>query len=312
MTTPIHDDIADALNISPEEAQERLQALVSECQEDVEEHGHHTIEGLGTFRAKNGDDLHFTPDEALADAVNHEYAHLSSVTVASTDETAQPAKAPVAEASASDDAPPEEEATPQAPASAAPDPTPDDSSSEESPEQKRSERKRSLPLVIAGFLLAGLLMGGIGWYVLGERGTVPEPQAVLTSADAPADGSPEGTADAGEEPDIGDSETDDPAIDSENEEPAPTATDQTADQWTIVVSSRMSPEAAEEELTIYRERFTEDIEPVEIVSSPANGETRHRVTMGRFESSEAADEVRDDLGDDLPDGAWILQLESDL
>ncbi len=71
--------LARALNLSPDAARYTLNHLVATLREQIEATGEAAVPGLGTFYEVD-DRLSFTPEDALARAVNHRYAGLRPIT----------------------------------------------------------------------------------------------------------------------------------------------------------------------------------------------------------------------------------------
>ncbi|HEX7072383.1 MAG TPA: SPOR domain-containing protein, partial [Rhodothermales bacterium] len=49
--------------------------------------------------------------------------------------------------------------------------------------------------------------------------------------------------------------------------------------------------------------------PSAVIATHIDGQARYRVTLGAFESLDAARAARDDLGDWLPEDAWVLERD---
>lgn len=326
MSTPLHDDIAQALDLEPEDARAQLDAFLAELRQRVERDGSAAIDGLGTF-TQRGDDIEFVPDDGLAEAVNHEYAHLSAIPLAEEPAGSAPppdASAPDADESGPDAAEPDSEVKPEpaeaerepetvTPASRTPEPS--EPASRVAPTRSDDAPSRWIPIALLSLLL---VLGGLGWYALGERGLISGPQTILTSADDPSPAAPDPNASDPDEaeaaldaevPDAADEPAEPDAADSE--EPNDEATDPTEDRFAIVVTSRTSQAAAEAELDAYADQFADTELPVALISETDNDQTRYRVAIGDYASAEVADDARADMSDMLPDGAWILRLDPD-
>jgi hypothetical protein len=78
--------------------------------------------------------------------------------------------------------------------------------------------------------------------------------------------------------------------------------------WSIVVASRTDPEAARSLAATYRDRFSDQKIPTGIIESAVNNSTRYRVGVGQFPSRSDVQQFLDEHGDELPDGAWPVQL----
>ncbi len=81
--------LARALHLPPDAAQQTLHHLVSTLREQIEATGEAAVPGLGVFR-RSGARLAFEPEEALVRAVNHRYAGLAPVEAAPTSSRSAP------------------------------------------------------------------------------------------------------------------------------------------------------------------------------------------------------------------------------
>lgn len=82
-----------------------------------------------------------------------------------------------------------------------------------------------------------------------------------------------------------------------------------AERWTIVVASMSQRDGAQTIAQRYRNRFESRSLSVEIVPAEVNGSIRHRVAVGRFETSGAVKEALNKYEARLPSGAWPLRLQ---
>lgn len=267
------------------------------------------------------------PDEDFSDTSEGEEAKTTGASASS---------ASVADASFSDESPARaSQETESASSSGAPSQStrelddPQDVASVESSADASPQSSKGRIAFVAVLLIAALIGG---WIVLGERGTVPGPGAVVetlrTSLSSDADPAP-ATADAD---DAGDAETaDEPSspasTDSEDDgaspdtdeappsdpadetgQPAPDV-DPSAGGWTLVVASRTEESEAEALQESYASSLQGTGLPVSILPSEGpDGTMRYRVVIGQFSSQEEAQETRELHSALMPDDAWSLQL----
>jgi len=198
------------------------------------------------------------------------------------------------------------------------------------PPPSPSDESSSSParLLVTGLFVL-LLLGG-GWFVLGRTGTLPAPSTVLSPAaqalqsrlasdDAASPPSPSSESTTSEsnaassQPDA--SDTGGPAPDrtdrpsQQEQSAASSGIDFSAGGWTIVVASRTSRSPAEDLRATYRDRFSGESPPVDILVGQAGGTTRYRVAVGQYGSREDARRALRTHQSNLPDGAWPLRLE---
>ena len=86
--------LARALHLPPDAAQQTLHHLVSTLREQIEADGEAAVPGLGVFRQADGR-LDFEPEDALVRAVNHRYAGLSALGAAPVDRASAEADAQI-------------------------------------------------------------------------------------------------------------------------------------------------------------------------------------------------------------------------
>jgi hypothetical protein len=104
--------------------------------------------------------------------------------------------------------------------------------------------------------------------------------------------------------------TDQPSASSSNAEPsAPASIDPSAGGWSIIVASRADSDGAASLAQTYRERFTDQDVPVDVIERTANNSTRYRVGIGQFNSQSDAQSFLQNHASELPDGAWTLSLQ---
>ena len=100
--------------------------------------------------------------------------------------------------------------------------------------------------------------------------------------------------------------------DSSSTPPEPTAPPaETAPQkqWGIVVASMSEEGQATAVARRYRERLPETVRVGVVAAESDRGARRHRVVLGPVGDREAARQVLAERAEDLPSGAWLLQLE---
>lgn len=206
---------------------------------------------------------------------------------------------------------------------------PDDPEDVESVESSADASPKSSTGRIAfiAVLLIAALIGG--WIVLGERGTVPSPGALIETlrtslssdtdaAPAAADADDAETApdpslsastdseDDGASPDTDEAPPSDPA--DETVQPAPDI-DPDAGGWTLVVASRTQESEAEALQESYASSLQGTGLPVSVLPSEGpDGTMRYRVVIGQFSSQEEAQNIRELHSALMPDDAWSLQL----
>lgn len=194
-------------------------------------------------------------------------------------------------------------------------------------------------------LLVLLLLGGGTWYVLGQQGLVPPPRTTYAQVQsqlqphlqnvpfigpAASEETTSSTGPSGEEtdgagsstpPTNGDTPTqasDEAASASADGAPSESTSEQTSGSaeldpssggWTIVVASRAEEAAASSLTDTYRSRFDAQEVPIGIIAGNVDNATRYRVGIGQFDSRSEAQGFLEESGSELPDGAWILNLE---
>lgn len=239
------------------------------------------------------------------------------------DEVSSPSVAPEEASDPSPDDPPVSDP------SASTAPPPSDAEPSSSPSSDRS----SFPRVLV-VLLVLLLFGGAAWYILGQQGTVQTPRATFSQLqfqvqDVPLVGTTSEEASSEEtEPNASDTEAQSAEEASETasspsssdassaEDPAsPDDRDASAQEltpadggWSIVVGSRTDRAAAESLEEQYREVFLDRGFPVGTLEGQVGNSTRYRVGIGQFQSQDAALAFLEEFEEDLPDGAWVLEL----
>ena len=338
--------LADKLGLSEEHAHTLLERLAEAIRDHADETGVH-VSGLGTFR-RHDETLTFEPEDALAQRVNQQFEGLAPEAAPAAPKPSAPAPdspraAPIGNVLTprltvppADDLPdastlqvPEED--PPGPAavwaprtssheedsSRTPEPPPSDdetsTEAERAPSRRpsgRPSRDRSLgPRIVAAVLVVVFLLGA-GWLVLGQQGLVPAPQSVFTQqTDAPASAGPnDATAPASPSADTTDTASS-TAVDTTDTLGTPPNASQADGRWALVVASRDTRPAAEDQADTFRVRLADISLPINIRTAETDNTTRHRVVVGNFSSRDAALEAMDEHQSLLPEGVWLLRLE---
>ncbi|MCS3750751.1 chitodextrinase [Salinibacter ruber] len=89
----------------------------------------------------------------------------------------------------------------------------------------------------------------------------------------------------------------------------PPADTSVQERWGIVVASMSEEGQAAPVARRYRERLPEPLRVEVRVAESDRGVRRHRVVIGPFEGTEAAQQVLRERAEMLPSGAWLLRLE---
>lgn len=79
--------------------------------------------------------------------------------------------------------------------------------------------------------------------------------------------------------------------------------------WTIIVGAYQTRPEADSLLTVFRNRFSDETLPVDVLTAEGTTRFRHRIAVGQYDSQEAAVAARTSLGGQLPPDAWILRLQ---
>jgi nucleoid DNA-binding protein len=241
---------------------------------------------------------------------------------------------PPAEPAAADASSPQE--IEQAPSDREPT-APDDAAPDDQDPAPSGSTNGSVGARLGVGLLAVLLLGGAAWYVLGRQGTVQPPRETIaqlttqlqsrvdnlsaggSSTESSEIGTPPsataevgtGSSPAEDAPaDASDDSPAAPASSSSNEDGAsPQALAPSAGGWTVIVASRTQQGPAESLVEKYRATFPERELPVGVLTSVVDGQTRYRVGVGQFDSRSGAQQLLDEAGAKLPQGAWPLRLQ---
>lgn len=329
MASDLYDVLADALDLSADEAKQALQSFLDDVTARVHAGESVTIGGVGTF-SRQDDTVRFTPDPALAEAVNYRNADLEPLTIVEPSEPPPgPPEAPADEPMEPADAWPDADDAAGEPTDEPVDVVPDLSDEwtedvtdedDEIPAAEEPPAPASSPAAAApnegasrgqviGLVASiALLLLAVGYVLMTQNvftGSDPRPATesppdTMMAAAAPADTAGQDTA-ASPPP---------PAPDQPSPPPAePPSIDRATGGWTIVVASRTRPREAQNVLETYRQRFRGDAVPVDILTGETNGQLRYRVAVGQYPSRPAALTARQQLEDRLPTDAWPLEIQ---
>ena len=94
-----------------------------------------------------------------------------------------------------------------------------------------------------------------------------------------------------------------------NPKTIPPADTSAQERWGIVVASMSEEGQAASVARRYRERVPEPLRVEVRTAEGDQGARRHRVVIGPFEETEAAQQVLRERAEMLPEGAWLLRLE---
>lgn len=212
------------------------------------------------------------------------------------------------------------ESDPDAPPSQSPQEVDLDPADREPAPPDTEERDTSTSARVGVGLLVVLLLGGAAWYVLGQRGTVQPPRETyaelrvqvqnLSAEDVPLVGGGSASGEVGTPPSATaevEAETDDGA--ASTDPAAPPRFNPSDGGWTVIVASRTQRTAAESLVQKYRTAFADRRLPIGILTGTVENQTRYRVGVGQFESRNDAQQLLDEAGAKLPQGAWPLRLQ---
>jgi hypothetical protein len=320
--------LADKLGLSEDHARRLLERLAHTIRDHADASGVH-VSGLGTFRDQDGT-LTFEPADRLARRVNHRFEGLDAEPAASAPDGAsarfltplvtdtRPELPPDAPSLHAPEEPPSippavwrpqsaAQETPAAPASSTSEDSPPSSETDTAAQRRpsRPDRDRSAGPRIAAAVLAALFLLSAGWLVLGHQGLVPTPHSVLSEqTEPPPSSGPDETSRAARPP----ADTADTTTASQDTTAAADTTAE-APRWALVVASRNTRAAAEDQADTFRVRLSNLSLPINIRTAETDNTTRHRVVVGDFSSKEAALEAMDEHQSVLPEGVWLLRLE---
>lgn len=340
--------LADKLGLSEEHAHTLLERLAEAIRDHADETGVH-VSGLGTFRRRDGaltfepDDALAQRVNQRFEGLEPEASPAALSSASPADDASPQAHPPDAlltprftplSAEAVPDSPSLhvlDETLPGPPAVWAPHPPTSKEGSQDAPARApadedgstagtsatsqrrpaRPSRDRSTgPRIVAAALVVLFLLGA-GWLILGQQGVVSTPQSVLLQqSEAPTTAESDETATpAPPTADTGDTAASAP--DDTTDTPTGTSPDEPAadGRWTLVVASRDTRTAAEDQADTFRVRLADIPLPINIRTAETDNTTRHRVVVGDFSSRDAALEAMDEHQSLLPEGVWLLRLE---
>ena len=169
-------------------------------------------------------------------------------------------------------------------------------------------RKTTWPWILV--LLIFILSAGGLWYVLQPTPQTDSPSPPVAQEEQPATPPAENGSESAPDPTS-------PSANEATGSPgapayeAPDPLDPSAGGWTIVLASETSREAAQATLRSYAEKLRGEDLAFGIMQDEVEGTTRFRVGAGQFASADEARAAMNRLTDSLPEGAWLLQIESD-
>lgn len=170
---------------------------------------------------------------------------------------------------------------------------------------------------VVGLVASLLLLVFLVWFVLGSQGLITGPGALLRSASSPAPTGADTVAAASSPTDAAPTDTAAPSTTAADtagaERPSasssmPPTIDRAMGGWTIVVASRTSPTEAKNTLEQYQQRFQGEGLPVDILTGTSDGQTRYRISVGQYDSRQAALNALGQLQGRVPEDAWPLQI----
>lgn len=337
MPDPLIDTIARELGIDADKAAEMLQTFGRQCREQAEAGLPTPLPHVGELRRKNRT-VTFVPAEALIEALHQRHSDLEPIALsvpapptsdaeATSEDTADPqaiafAPTPPAPDETQEESPPPAsptETSPEAPAEEAVVDTPE----EDLPTAPRTQQDRhpsSMPRrgrrVLVGVLVALVLLvatAALAFFLVydGDVANLPfavpgitVEQTATTTPEAPPDTSSTVIPVA---PSVADTAS--TATDATSAPPSPSIVPSDGG-WTIIVGAYQTRPEADSLLTVFRNRLSDETLPVDILTAD-EGTTRfrHRIAVGQYDSQDAANTARSNLGDQLPSDAWILRLQ---
>lgn len=326
MSASLHEQLADELGVDPEAAQTALQEYLEDLRARVESGDVVEIPGLGTVSTDEGV-VDLTPSEVLQKAVNYRNAHLEPLTVtegsgethpadddesdeamaipADASDEVETAEEPAIEEEADEDVVPDlsDEWTTELDDEPAEDAPPD-----EEPQPVTDDDGASTGQVAGLVAAVALLFLALG-YVVTSQGLLPGFGPASESPATVPPSSPDTTATratpdtAGAEPTASA-----PATDATSPA-AQQSIDRARGGWTIVVASRTQPGEAKAVLNTYRQRFRGEGLPTDILTGESSGQLRYRITVGQYDSRQAAMTASQQLSGRIPADAWPLEIQ---
>lgn len=187
----------------------------------------------------------------------------------------------------------------------APPETPTDADTGEEEPAAATEERSTFPFALVGGFVLVLLLGVGLWFYFGDGSsdeTAYGSEDPQTTQAADASSQPEESSEG--RSDTSDAQTDRFAGVPPDEKESSADATAVSGNWTIVVASLASRSKAEE----VANRFTGRFATAEVVSGTVDGNTRYRVTLGRYDSEAAARRALKDHASSVPSGAWTYQL----
>jgi len=200
---------------------------------------------------------------------------------------------------------------------------------------KNNSRSRSAATTVTVIVLLILVLIG-GWIILGQRGIIPSPSRTLGLSDGltePINPSvtPEGSnTSAATNGTSSPSASERAATPSASEDNTSTSTstterdagvtsndevssgsrgfDASAGEFTIAVASRESESEARALVEQFRRNLSDTNLRIDLVSGQSGGTIRYRVGVGQFATRSEATEMRNQMQNRLPDGAWPVPI----
>lgn len=177
--------------------------------------------------------------------------------------------------------------------------------------------RRALLGVLA--LLAVVVIAAVLWQQFGVTSAGDDPAATAqteTPAGVEGEAANPGSEDPGQPAangdtsgETGDTSGGDSATQPPSETPPPAASasaiDPASDGYTLIVGSSLSRASANSAMA----RYANLGHPVAVLSYPdGDGNTRHRIAVGEFDSADDADSARRAMASRLPDGTWVRRI----
>ncbi|GMQ80827.1 MAG: hypothetical protein BMS9Abin05_0256 [Rhodothermia bacterium] len=340
MSDAFTSDLASKLSLDEAEVDRQIERFVDTLIDEIKQGGRAQISDFGEFQFDE-DDLIFTPDTVLLEAINYRYRSLSTFSIpvpastevvpSSTAENLEAASKRPSDEEIADALIPEESSPETSVAASVSAQKPDRRSSETRSSGKQGFSKRPI------FWLVPILLVAAALVIIFKPGdstteTISQVDPSIESSVGEAE-----SVDPAEEEDVSNLETDsgsNPDVAATEQgfdgltqtELAPTEllpTGQTqlstgraasnpfvsdftrsAPGYTLVVGSVFSLEDAESEIR----RFSNLLLPLAILDYEDNGVTRYRLAVGRFETIEAAQQRMQAAAEQFPNGTWVRRI----
>ncbi len=185
------------------------------------------------------------------------------------------------------------------------------------PPPQAQKRRSVLPWILLVFFLS--VIAASAYYLLNLRNQ-PTPATdtpVATDAAPPPDeGAAPATGETGSAEDAGAPEATTPpeqapetATPTQAAQPTPEGRiDRAVGGYTLVVASTTRRQVAEAEAERFRQRLSGRSIPVDVLQGTTDGVTRYRVAVGQVPSTAEAVALKERLGDNLPQAAWVTRI----